>query len=331
MPNPVLVEVTRGGIVESRHTGAFAVVDAQGAVLRQAGDIEAPVFPRSAVKAFQCLAMIESGAADRFGFSEAEIALACASHNGEPVHVATARAMLAKAGVEETDLECGTHWPHETEALHELVRAGHKPGPVHNNCSGKHAGMLAVARVLGVPKGGYTRREHPVQRRVAEVLSALCDVPMESLPCGIDGCSVPTWAIPPRNLALGFARFGSGSGLPGTRREAAERIVAAVRAHPFMVAGTGRFCTRLMADVPRLFVKTGAEGVFCASVPHAGLGIALKCDDGAHRASEAAIAAILGSLEAWTPAERAAIASFARVPLTNWRKIEVGEVRAVLC
>jgi L-asparaginase II len=188
--------------------------------------------------------------------------------------------------------------------------------------------MLAVAQRIGVDHHGYTKREHEVQRGVARTLNELCDVDVDTVPCGIDGCSVPTWAIPLRNLALGFARFASGKGLSPARQAAAARIIMAVSANPFMVAGTGRFCTRLMNEVPRAFVKTGAEGVFCGAIPHAGLGLALKCDDGAGRAAEAAFAALLASLDVWTPEEQAKLQVFTHRTLKNWRKFEVGEVRA---
>jgi L-asparaginase II len=320
--NPILVEVTRGGIVESRHGGAYAVGDAQGRVLAEAGDVTRPVFPRSAIKAFQCLPVIESGAAERFGFNDEEMALACASHGGEPAHVRVARAMLAKVGAAEGDYECGAHWPTDHEAQRGLVRAGGGPLAVHNNCSGKHAGMLALAKQLGVPAQGYSQREHPVQQTIASMIGELCDVDVDGAPCGIDGCSVPTWAVPLSNLALGFARM--------TRRASAKRIFAACRAHPFMVAGTERFCTRLMQAVPRAFVKTGAEGVYCAAVPHAGLGIALKCDDGAGRAAEVAMAAVLARLDVWTAPERAALQTFARVEIKNWRQFTTGDIRAAM-
>jgi L-asparaginase II len=329
MVNPVLVEVSRGGIVESRHTGAFAVVDSSGKTLSARGDIDLAIFPRSAIKAFQCLPVVESGAADEYGFSDAEIALACASHSGEAEHIRLARSMLAKAGNREDDYECGAHWPQATEAFHHLIRAGAQPSPVHNNCSGKHAAMLALARKLGVDTRGYTSREHPVQRAIARTISALCEVDADALACGIDGCSVPTWAIPIRKLALGFARFGSGDGLPEARRTAAARITGAVRDFPFMVAGTDRYCTKLMQMVPRAFVKTGAEGVFCSAVPHAGLGIALKCDDGANRASEVLMAAILAGLPVWSELEYDALRFFSHADLWNWRKLRVGEIRVV--
>jgi L-asparaginase II len=327
VPNPVLVEVTRGGLVESSHQGAYAVIDGSGALVRSAGDIDRPIFPRSAIKAFQCLPVIESGAADAFGLTDEEIALACASHNGEPEHLRVARSLLEKAGNTEADFECGAHWPHQPAALRELVRSGGQPRQIHNNCSGKHAGMLALARRLGVDPHGYTAREHPVQRAIARTIGDLCRSDVDALPCGVDGCSVPTWAIPLNRLALGFARFGSGRGLSEARKAASLRIIEAVRRHSFMVAGTDRFCTRLMERVPRAFVKTGAEGVFCATVPHAGLGLALKCDDGAHRASETLMAALLASLPVWTEEESEALRAFAHADLRNWRKLHVGEIR----
>jgi L-asparaginase II len=329
MSNPVLVEVFRGTFVESRHHGAYAVIGPKGTLLSSAGDIARPVFPRSAIKAFQALPLVESGAADALRLTDEEIALLCSSHNGEDAHVRGARAILHKGGFSEDDLECGAHPPQDTTALYALVRAAEKPGPIHNNCSGKHAGMLAMAKNLAVSPRNYIDVDHPVQQTVARTLNELCDVATSSLPVGIDGCSVPTWAVPLRNLALGFQRLASGETLPEKRRIAAERIIAAVRAHPFMIAGTGRFCTELMTSVPRAFVKTGAEGVFCAAIPHAGIGIALKCDDGARRASEIAIAAVLAGIDVWSPEEKANLREFAAVKLRNWRKFTVGRSAAV--
>jgi L-asparaginase II len=330
MPNPVIVEVTRGGVVESRHTGAYVVMDASGKIVSSAGDIDQAVFPRSAVKAFQCLPLVESDAADHFGLSDEELALACASHNGEGAHVRAAASMLAKAGMTETQYECGAHWPLDQASQHDMARRDEEPRAIHNNCSGKHAGMLALARELGAPASGYTLIDHPVQRAIARTMSELCALDIDAQPHGIDGCSVPTWAIPLRNLALGFARFGSGATLGEKRKAACRRIIDAVRAHPFMVAGSNRFCTRVMQAVPRAFVKTGAEGVFCGAIPHAGLGIALKCDDGAGRASEATMAAVMASLPVWSDAEQRALKAFSETDLSNWRKIHVGDVHAVI-
>jgi L-asparaginase II len=232
--------------------------------------------------------------------------------------------MLAKAGNGEELYECGAHWPIEIHAQHAVVRQGGEALAVHNNCSGKHAGMLALARQLGADPKDYVRREHPVQKAIAAAISKMCGVDADALPCGVDGCSVPTWALPVRAMALGFAR------LTDPANAAAARIIAAVRAHPFMVAGNGRFDTELMQALPRVFVKTGAEGVYCGCIPHAGLGIALKCDDGAGRAAEMAMAAVLARLHVWTPDEQQVIARFTHRRLENWRHIEVGELRAVM-
>ena len=326
MTNPILAEVTRGGVVESFHRGAVAVVGPKGQLVAATGEIDAPIYPRSAIKAFQALPLVESGAADRYGFTDEEISLACASHGGEPVHVEVARRMLAKAGNGEELLECGAHPPSDSKAAQELASSGLAPLQVHNNCSGKHAGMLAVAAHAGAEARNYSAKAHPVQRGVAEVLDQLCDVETADLPCGVDGCSVPTWGIPLRNLGLGFQRFLSGETLAPERARAATRITQAVRTHPYMVAGRKRFCTALMEAVPRAFVKTGAEGVFCGGVAHAGIGIALKCDDGTYRASEIAMAAVLLSLDVWTEAEREALSRFASHELFNWRRIPTGTI-----
>ena len=320
--NPVIAEVTRGPLVESTHRGSYAVCNSNGAIVAASGSIDVPVFPRSAIKAFQCLPVIESGAADRFGFTEEEIALCCSSHNGEPEHVRVSASMLAKCGAPESAYECGAHWPGTEQALHDMVRAGEKPRAIHNNCSGKHAGMIALARHLGVSPAGYTQIAHPVQQAIMKSMGDICDVEVSRCAHGIDGCSVPTWAYPLRNMALGFARLGSAGHVAGSR------IIKSVGAHPFMVAGTGRFDTRIMQAVPRLFIKVGAEGVFCGCIPHAGLGFALKCDDGAGRGAEVAIAGVLANLDVWTPAETETIRSFAHHTLKNWMKTEVGEARA---
>lgn len=324
MTNPVIAELTRGGIVESRHTGAFAVVNRNLEVALSGGDISQAVFPRSAVKAFQCLPMVESGAADRFGYTPEEIALACASHLGEPEHVRVARNMLRKAGNGEGHYQCGAHWPEGFEARLALARTGGEAQAIHNNCSGKHAGMLALARQLGVDPKDYIKRDHPVQRAIAATIGRMCDCDPDHIPCGIDGCSVPTWAIPLGNIARGFARFTDPS------NSHAQRIIAAVKTHPLMVSGSTGFDTLLMTAVPRVFAKGGAEGVHCGAIPHAGLGIALKCDDGAGRGAQVAFASILARLDVWTPEELSIIKGFAHQDLTNCNRFTVGELHAAI-
>jgi L-asparaginase II len=323
MTNPDLVEVTRGDIVESRHCGAFVVSDHTGKVVRSAGDIARPVFPRSAVKAFQCVPLLESGAADHAGLNDEELALCCASHGGEAEHVRVARSILHKSDLSETCYECGAHWPTTRHAANELVKNRQAPTAIHNNCSGKHAGMLTLAQHINADLAGYSTLRHTVQQRVAATMSDFCDVDLKKSPVGIDGCSVPTWAVPLTNLAKGFARLASPD------HSAGQRIIAAVRSHPYMVAGTNRFDTRVMQALPRLFVKFGAEGVYCGCIPHAGLGFSLKVDDGAMRAAEVAIAGTLSQLHVWTSAEQQILTGFASQNLANWRSFEVGAVRAI--
>ncbi|MCO5092518.1 asparaginase [Bosea sp. (in: a-proteobacteria)] len=329
MENPVLAEVTRGNVVESRHRGAAIVVDADGGVVFSAGEVGRPVFPRSAVKAIQALPLIESGAADRYGLTEAEIALSVSSHSGEPRHVETALAMLRKAGRDAGCLECGAHWPIGEPAARALAKSGAEPGALNNNCSGKHAGFVCLSCALDEDPAGYVKPAHPVQQAVRGALEAVTGAAHGPERMGIDGCSIPTYAVPLPALALGFARLGTGHGLPPERAKAAALIRAAVAAHPFIVAGTDRYDTRLMGVLGRrAFTKTGAEGVYCAALPELGLGLAVKCDDGAGRAAEVAIGALIARFLPMDEATRAAFAPLSEAVLRNWNGIEVGRVRA---
>jgi L-asparaginase II len=329
-PNPILVEVMRGRTVESRHRGRFAVVDPMGGVVDRAGDIEEPVFPRSAIKSIQALPLIETGAGDAFGISPAELALACSSHNGEAMHTGVVLAWLERAGLAESDLECGPHAPGHAATAEILVREGRAATRVHNNCSGKHTGFLTVARHVGQPTAGYSGAEHSVQRMVVDVLRELTDADPAAAPVGIDGCGVPTWGLPLRGLALANARFADPSRLTAKRRDAILRIRAAIAEHPLLVAGTGRMCSAVIAATKgAVLVKTGAEGVFTALAPAKGLGFALKIDDGASRASEVAILALLHRHGAIDDEAMKRLASFAQPTLTNTQARAVGAIRAV--
>ncbi len=239
-------------------------------------------------------------------------------------HLRVADSILKKAGNSEALYECGAHWPHERKDIVALANDGGEPRAIHNNCSGKHAGMLALARHIGVELQGYVKLSHPVQQLVAKTLGDYCSINLATAPVGIDGCSVPTWAFPLRNMALGFARLTDPS------NAAAQRIIRAVRNHPFMVAGSNRFDTTIMEKVPRLFIKVGAEGVYCGCIPHAGLGFALKVDDGSYRAAEAGICAALLGLDVWSPEERVFFDTHCHTTLKNWRGIEVGAVEGLL-
>jgi L-asparaginase II len=339
--NPTLVEVLRGGSVESRHRGALAVLDADGAVLASIGDIDRPVFGRSAVKLLQALPLIESGAADRLALTDEELALACASHNGEAAHTAVAARMLAKAGLDESALECGTHWPYLDTAVHDLVRAGREPTALNNNCSGKHAGFLCVACAMHGGGGGgggldlrqyargYVEPEHPVMREVTAALQATTGADLANAPRGIDGCSIPTYGIPLRQLAHAFARLGTGTGVGEGRARAAARLRRAVANAPFMVGGTGRFDTRVMQQFgERVFCKVGAEAMYCAALPQRGLGVAIKMDDGNNaRAVEVVMATVIEAFVAMDDADARLMHTLSHVTLSNWRGIDVGALR----
>src|SRR5882672_10748727 len=328
MSNPVLVEVLRGPLVESRHRGAVCVMDADGGTVFSLGDVAAPVYPRSAVKPLQALPLVESGAADRYGFGDEELALACASHGGEPAHVEVAARMLARAGLDATALECGAHWPSHQPSSQALARSGGAPSALHNNCSGKHAGFVCVACAAGIDHRGYVGADHVVQREVRAAVEDLTGVGLGADVCGIDGCSIPTWAVPLTALAHAFAKFGTGRGLAPERAKAAARLRAACAAQPYYVAGTGRFCTEIMKRFgARVLVKTGAEGVFCGALPAQGLGIAIKCDDGGTRAAEVTMAAMIARYLPMPEDERAALARFVRPTLRNWNGAEVGGLR----
>lgn len=304
------------------------MVDADGKALLSIGDIDRPVFPRSAVKSIQALPLVESGAADAYGFGDREIAMAGASHSGEPEHAALATAMLARAGLDEAALECGAHWPSRQEAALELAAGGGKPGARHNNCSGKHSGFLCTCRHVGIAHRGYVRAGHPLQEMVREAMEAVTGAAHGADVCGTDGCSIPTYAVPLAALARGFARMATGIGLPPQRGAAARRLVAACVAHPWFVAGTGRADTLIMeAGQGRIFTKTGAEGVFCAAVPERGLGVALKCEDGATRAAEVMVAAVLARLLRDDAALAARLDELARPRLVNRNGIDVGGLR----
>ena len=321
----VVVEVTRGPVVESRHEGIAAVVEADGTVVAQWGDIETPILPRSANKPIQAMAFVESGAVERFGLGDEHIALACASHSGEKRHVETVRAWLQRVGLGESDLECGTHPPRLPATLEELVREGRAPTPAFNNCSGKHSGFLTTAVQHGEPTRGYIRYDHPVQRRLRDVMTELCGADAHAFPHGTDGCGIPTLATPLVSLARAMASMADPSRLSSRHADAAGRIRAAMNAEPFMMAGTGRFCTRINAALPGVAqVKTGAEGVFCGMLPTLGLGVAIKMWDGAARASEVAMAALLdhlGVLPAGLGAE------ILKPPVRNVVGLLVGEMR----
>lgn len=300
------------------------VAEASGAFVRCWGGSGRVVLLRSAAKPFQALPLIEDGAADRFGLSEKEIALCCGSHNSEAVHVETTRSILAKAGVAESRLVCGPHRPLLSRRAREMAEAGVRPSPVTSNCSGKHAGMLALAAHHGWPLEGYEGPDHPVQRRIAREVERWTGTAAAETAWEVDGCGVPSFAVSIGAAAVAAARLAVASRTPGP----AQRVVGAMTRHPFMVAGTKRLCTRLMEEERgRLFAKVGAEGVYVAGAAQRGIGVALKVEDGAWRAAPPALMAVLDRAGVLSPGTAEALADFASPPLTNTLGDVVGRIR----
>ena len=319
------VRVTRSGTVESAHRVHVAVADARGRLIGGCGDPGQVAFYRSAAKPFQALPLVEDGVVERFGFTEKELALCCASHNAEPEHLALARSMLARAGLDERALACGPHPSLRPERARELWARGARLGAVHNNCSGKHAGMLALAVARGWPAEGYLEPGHPVQRRMLVEIARWTGVAASELVTGTDGCGVVTFALSLADMAASFARFTAAA----DAGDPAARIVAAMTGHPFAVAGTGRTCTAVMERLGgRVFVKTGAEGVYCGGVRGRGLGFALKVEDGARRASDVALVGVLSDLGVADADDVPALAR-GRIEVLNTLGVDVGRIENV--
>ena len=325
LSNPVLVQTLRGKVIENRHRGAIAVCDPRGRLVHSWGEVDSLVYPRSAIKPLQALPLVESGAADHFQLTDAEIALACSSHNAEPEHTDTVQSWLARIDLDENALECGAHAPLHLKTAESLLINHIAPGRIHNNCSGKHTGMLTISRFLDEETHGYIEREHPAQQRWFDVLGEMADVDMRSLPWNRDGCGIPVIAMPLKAIATAFARIAVPDDLAVTRRSAVDRITTAIASHPLMVAGTGRLCTQIMELTGRrVIVKSGADGVYTAVLRDQGLGIALKIDDGMGLAAEVAVLAVLNHLKALHRDERDQLAERCRAPIRNTRGVLTG-------
>lgn len=326
--NPLIVEVTRGGMAESRHRGAAVVMDAKGTAVHAWGDMDRVIYPRSAIKPLQALVLVETGAADAFAVTEGELALASASHAGQPEHTGAIQAWLERIGLGADDLECGAHEPLDPETAKARVRAGESPGQADNNCSGKHVGMLTTAKHMGEETAGYTRPDHPVQQRLRALLTDMGGADLAQAPEGTDGCGIPVFGMPLSAIALAMARMADTNSLDAGRAGAAGRIIAAMTANPLLVGGRGRFDTVAMEAANGAFaVKTGAEGVHGAILPGLGLGVAVKIDDGARRAAQVAMAAILDHLGVLDEEAKTALAGFLETPVLNAKGERVGDIR----
>lgn len=326
----VLVEVMRGAMVESRHRGALAIVDSAGRIVRSIGDIECPIYARSAIKPLQALPLVESGAADAYRLGDAELALACASHHGQPIHVETVTRWLERAGLGVGDLECGAHLPSDTAASQAMIRAGVTPTAAHNNCSGKHSGFLSTAKFLGESTQFYIGADHPVQRRWIAVLEMMTGLDLAKAPRGRDGCGIPVIGLSLAGMARAFARLADPADLPDERRAAATRLLDAMAAAPVMIDGSTGMCNAVMSAAGHAVrLKGGAEGVYCAALPTHGFGIALKIEDGAGRASQLVMMTLLDRLGCFDEAQRRTLQPFLTPRLQNVSGVEIGSLRPV--
>jgi len=332
-----LVEIWRGSIIESQHSGHLIAVDGNGTSICSLGAPETVTYLRSSGKPFQALPVVASGAADRFGFTEKELAISCGSHNGEPIHVETVRSMLRKIGLDESALKCGVHEPYSVEVARELIRKQEPPAAVQNNCSGKHAAMLALAKHLGAPTETYDELTNPVQQMVVQTVSDFSGVPVKDIAIGTDGCGVPVFGISVHAMALMYARLISPPASAAREvRDACKRIVKAMIDFPEMIGGTkDRLDTELIrTGAGRLISKIGAEGVYTVGVlpssdwPH-GFGFALKVEDGDdRRARPPAVIDALRQLGALSASDLETLSAYSPAIITNRRGDRVGEVKA---
>ena len=326
MPNAAvpLIRVERGGVEEAIHAGHLAVSDATGGVHSSLGNTARLTYFRSCAKPFQAYAALQTGIIDRFELQAEHVAIMAASHNGEPRHVEVVRDLLRRTGVSEAALQCGAHWPYYEPAADSARRELAAPVAVFNNCSGKHAGMLAASRMLDAPLDRYLEPDHPLQARVRAAVSAFSQCPEAEVRYGIDGCSAPNAAVPLASMARSFAALIASS--DGTART----IVEAMTTHPFLVGGSERFDTRLMEVTGgRLLAKGGAAGAHCSADRRSGLGLAIKLDSGDGTWTSVAVMAALDQLGWLDPGERDALSSFAAPNLRNHRRLVVGSVRPV--
>ncbi len=333
MNSETLARVIRGKTVESIHRGSLLIIDGDGREIVNIGNAETVAFIRSSAKPFQVLPFLLSGGAEKFGFTESEIALACASHSGEKIHTTIAEMMLKKIGLSESDLRCGAHLPFNEQHAEEMIKSGEKPTQLHNNCSGKHAAMLAFALTIGADLKTYDLIENPVQQAILEVIADFCETPKETIPLAVDGCCAPNFALSVRAMAKGFLKLVFPPlSFDDELREACRRVVTAMMNYPELVGGTERLDTLLMNAARGKFIsKIGAEGVWlCGVLPSEkfpkGLGIAMKIDDGDDKRARAVISVeVLRQLGIFG---EKTLANYSPLPITNRRGETVGRVEA---
>lgn len=328
MSYELFVEVTRNNTVESRHFGAAVVCDFKGNIVKSWGDINNLIFPRSALKPMLAIHLIESGASDHYRLSDAELSLACSSHQGEPLHQKLVESWLIRMGLNENNLACGAVLPEHTESAHQLLASGQHGRRIYHNCSGKHTGFLTTALHLGLPLHDYHLLNHPLQQLSLEILSDLANVDLTQYPIGIDGCGLPAPTMPLLQLAHATARFANPVALSKQRVQAIHRLHKAISNEPLYIAGHGTMVSELNeVSKGAVLAKTGAEGIITAALPIQGLGIAIKITDGGTRARSVALLAILDHLNVLSNEEKHKLQNHFSPTIVNSREAIVGEVR----
>jgi len=329
MSYELLVEVTRNGTVESQHFGAAVVCDVKGDVVQSWGDVERLVFPRSALKPMLAIHLIESGASDYYTLNNAELSLACSSHQGEQMHQNLVQSWLTRLGLTEDHLACGAVLPEDTESAHQILASGQQGCRIHHNCSGKHTGFLTTALHLDMPLNNYHQVEHPLQQLSLDILSDLAGIDLKQYPMGIDGCGLPAPTMPLLQLGHATARFAKPVDLSDHRSQAIYRLHEAISNEPLYIAGHGSVVSELN-EVTKgaVLAKTGAEGIVTAALPEQGLGIAVKIADGSDRARSVALLAILDHMGALSDDEKQQLQAHIAPKIVNSRGLEVGEIRS---
>ncbi|WNQ13428.1 asparaginase [Paenibacillus aurantius] len=327
-----LAIVKRGNQCESLHKGSAAVMDSRGTLLYHISDPEHVYFSRSTIKPIQAIPLLASGAAERFGFTDKEIAICCGSHDGQDMHTATIKEILKKLDLDSEALQCGIHPPYNKETANRLIREGKEPSPLHNNCSGKHTGMLAVCLHKGWDLGTYYHPDHPLQKWIASILAELSGMDPEDLIAGTDGCGLPTYAMPLSRLALAYARLSDPSSVETDEyRAVIPRIISAMTRYPSMIGGAKEFDTDMISLAQgRMICKVGAEGAYCIGLLDQGIGIAFDIDDGGTRAAYPAAVEILTQLGVLTEEERDKLEGYHKPQMTNHREEPIGAIEPVL-
>lgn len=330
MQSEVLVHVKRGNIVECAHRGYIAVVDYKGNVLASVGNPQHVTYARSTVKPLQALPLLESGAAESFGLTDEELVVVCSSHSGQDAHVHNVQSILRKAGVDQLCIQCGPHLPLHKDTAKRMRERGEEPIPLHNNCSGKHAGMLALGQYIGADLSTYLQLLNPIQQHMLHTVADMCKLSAEQLETGIDGCGVPVFAMPIEKLGYAMACFGHPIDLPEKRAEACRRLIGAIQKYPLHLAGETRFETELMQITnSKVIAKSGADGIFILTVPNKGMGIVIKAEDGSHRAVFPTVVETLKQLELIDANQLKALKRFHQQDNVNWAGTKVGEIRPV--